>query len=59
MTNELVRDDIEFLLECLGFARSAYETTEYPDYATKQKQLERLSALETKLRALFNNQPVS
>ena len=52
MSIELTRDDLAFILECLGHTRSAYEATKYPDYATKQNQLDRLSSLEAKLREL-------
>ena len=52
MENELTGEDIAYLLECLSYTRLAYESTEYPNYETKQMQLKRVTDVERKLRAM-------
>ena len=48
--NELTKEDCQYILSCLGHARLAYESTEYPTNERKKAQLDRLDAVERKLR---------
>lgn len=52
MTDKLTREDCQYILWCLKHTRLAYESTEYPTYELKKAQLDRLSAVEEKLRKI-------
>jgi len=52
MTEQLTKADCDFILECFKYTRLAYESTEYPSYEFKKKQLDRLGEVEGKVRQL-------
>ena len=56
MPDELTVQDCDFILECLEYAHRAYQSTEYPFYAQRQRQLDRLASVQNKLRNIRRQQ---
>ena len=52
MPTQLTKADCKYILSCLEYARSAYESTQYPTYQLKQEQLAELASVEKKLRRI-------
>lgn len=52
MPIELTEADLNYILSCLEYARSAYESKQYPTYQLKQEQLAKLASVENKLRRI-------
>ena len=58
MAEQLTKQDYEYILECLEYTRRAYrEYRDYPSEDFRQQQLERLSAVVSKLRGLRDQMP--
>ena len=52
MPSELTKEECKYILSCLEYTRLAYESTEYPTYEERRSRLDRLSAVQEKLRRI-------
>ncbi len=49
---ELTSEDLSFILESLGYSKLRFESTEYPTYELKQRQMQRVESVIAKIRQL-------
>ena len=52
MRTRLTEADCKYILSCLEYVRSAYESKKYPTYQLKQEQLAQLESVRKKLRLI-------